>query len=294
MPTRRLLPLLALAGVAVAAWMAWPDETLPAAPSPGTVASLPLTAPAAASMAAPAAALPTADCAPTPTLSPHDRAMTLQRAVAQLASDSAGDAVLALLMQRPAGDDPAALAQWRTLVRQAALRSQDAQALRWAATACDSADCRRALLQERVRVEPDNALHWAELIDEDPAAADEAWQGLAASRYWHEQPQAAAERVARALPPGQREALPDLAWAALPAPSAGLTNACGNYGPAHPVGAACAHVATLLLSHSDSPGAWQQGAELARQMGRSDIPPAPPDLPPPPLPAGCAAKQSTR
>ena len=39
---------------------------------------------------------------------------------------------------------------------------------------------------------------------------------------------------------------------------------------------------------------WQRGAELARQMGRSDVPPAPLDQPQPPLPADCAAKQSTR
>jgi len=176
-------------------------------------------------------------------------------------------------------------------VQQAALQSQDAQALRWAASACDSAACRRELAQARVRAEPGNALHWVDLIDEDPAAADEAWQGLAAASYWREQPQAAAERVARALPPAQREALPELDWAAAPEPSAGLANACGHYGPAHPIGMACAQAVTLLLETGDSPGAWQQGADLARQMGRGGVPPAPPAPPPA---AGCGAKQSTR
>ena len=288
----RLLLPLAVAGVAVAAWMLWPGEPPAAVPAPAEVAALPLAGPALpASVAAAAVALPTVNCEPESPPSAHDRAMALQRAVAQLASGSAGDAVLALLMQRP--DDVAALAPWRGQVLQAALRSQDAQALHWAATACDGAACRRELLQARTRVEPDNALHWVALIDEDPAAADDAWQGLAAARYWREQPQAAAERVARALPPGQRAALPDLAWAAPPVPSGGLAGACGHYGPGHAIGMACAHVTTLLLSHSDSPGAWQQGAELARQMGRDDVVPAPSAPAPQPV-AGCAPKQSTR
>jgi hypothetical protein len=294
MPTRRLILLTALLGAGVAVWFAWPDEEAPpAVQAPAEVTALPLARPAeAASTVAQAVTLPKTDCVPAPPVNPHDRALALQRAVAQLASGSDGDAVLALLLQRP--DDAAAVEPWRRQVQQAALRSQDAQALRWAASACAGAACRRALLQARVRVEPDNALHWVELIDEDPAAADEAWQGLAAAHYWREQPQAAAERVARALPPAQREALPELDWAVAPEPSPGLANACGHYGPAHPVGAACAHAATLMLEYSDSPGAWQQGADLARQMGRNDVRVPPPEPQQPPSAAGCVAKQSTR
>jgi hypothetical protein len=218
--------------------------------------------------------------------------MALQRAIATLASGSGGDAVLALLIQRPAVDDTA----WSDQVRLAALRSQDAQALRWAADACATPACRRELLQERLRLEPHNAVHWLAWLDENPAAADEAWRGLAAARDWHERPLALAVRIGRALPPDllpvQREALlqPLISqpWAASPGASISLANACGHYGAAHPIGAACAHAAMLMLTRSDSAAAWQQGADLARQLGRSDIPPPIAVLqPPPPASASC-------
>jgi hypothetical protein len=285
MPTRRLLLVLALVGAGVAAvWLAWPEDEPAAVPVVAEVAAVPALAPAqaAASVARPVPA-PADDCPPVPVLSPHDQAMALQRAIAMLASGSGGEAVLALLMQRPAGDDAA----WAEQVRLAALRSQDAQALRWAASACPTSACRRELLQERLRLEPDNAVHWIAWLDENPAAVDEAWQGLAAARRWHEQPLALGERMARALPPAllpaQREALlqplRDQPWAAPPVPSTTLANACGHYGPTHAIGAACAHAATLLLTRSDSHTAWQQGADLARQMGRGDIPPPPQPAP---------------
>jgi len=293
MSTRRLLQSLALVGAGVAVvWLAWPQDEPAAVPVVAKVLAVPALAPAqvAAPVAKPAAAR-AEDCLPLPALSPHDQAMALQRAVAMLASGSGGDAVLALLVQRPDGDDAA----WAEQVRLAALRSQDAQALRWAASACPTSACRRELLQERLRLEPDNALHWIAWLDENPAAADEAWQGLAASRRWHEQPLLLGERIGRALPPAllpaQREALlqplRDQPWAAPPAPSTSLANACGHYGRAHPIGAACAHAAELLLTGSDSPTAWQRGAELAQQLGRSDIPP-----PPAPPPVAACPKQS--
>jgi len=278
MSVRHLLVLLALAGAA-AVWWAWREDAPVVAPVDVVVAQ-PVEQ-AAASLPTPVKAVvqPARDCPPTPPLRAHDQAMALQRAVAKLASGAGGDAVLALLMQKPASDDAA----WAEQVRQAALRSQDAQALRWAASACASAACRRELLQERLRLEPDNAVHWLAWLDENPAAADEAWQGLATARYWHERPLALDERIGRALPPellpAQREALlqplREQPWAEPPAPFATLANACGHYGPTHPVGAACAHAATLLLTRSDSPAAWQQGADLAQQLGRSDIPPPP-------------------
>jgi hypothetical protein len=264
--------------------MAWPDEP----PADASVAALvppPPVAPAASVVVKPAAAMSAAsatdrasDCAAGPPLSAHEQALAVQRAMAQLASGSGGDAVLALLMHKPQVPDAA----WAEQVRQAALRSQDAQALRWAAGACATSACRRELLQERLRLEPDNALHWLAWLDEDPTA-QEAWQGLAAARYWREQPQALDQRVARALPPGllpaQREALLQpwraQAWAASAPPSSTLANACGHYGATHPVGVACAHAAELMLAHGDSPAGWQQGAELARQLGRREIPPQP-------------------
>jgi len=290
MPIRRLLLVLALVlavvGAVVAIWLGWPEEepsAVPAAPVDLAVQQV-AERPAAPAPTPMKAATPLApECAPAPPLRPHDQAMALQRAIATLASGSGGDAVLALLLQRPAVDDAA----WAEQVRQAALRSQDAQALRWAADACTTPACRRELLQERLRLEPDNAVHWLAWLDENPAAADEAWQGLAASRYWREQPLALGERVGRALPPGllpaQREALlqplREQPRAASPAPSINLANACGHYGPAHPIGAACAHAATLLLTRSDSPVAWQQGADLAQQLGRQDIPQPPAQAP---------------
>lgn len=308
MPFRRLrlLPvLLALLGAAAAlAWALWPEEPPPAVEAVAVPAPRPLApAPPQQQPAAMAAAAPTVpDCPATPPpLRPHDEALALQRAVAVLASGTGGDPVAALLLQKPAGDDAAALAAWAGQVRMAALRSQDAQALRWAGEACawtqDAVACRRELLRERLRLEPDNALHWLAWLDEDPAAADEAWRGLAAARYWHEAPQRLAERVGRALPPAllpaQREALLQPlqdrvdSTGSAPLPPT-LSGACGHFGPEHAIGAACAHVATLMLSHSDSPQAWQQGAELARQLGRDDVPQ------PPPAPsarvAGCAAK----
>lgn len=280
MSIRRLLSLLALLGAGVV-WVTWPDELPVAAPVvTDVVASRPaaspvVVAPAVALVSAPASA----DCSPAPPLSPRDQALALQRAAAQLASGSGGDAVLALLMQKPAEPD----AVWAEQVRQAALRSQDAHALRWATGACATSACRRELLRERLRLEPDNAVHWLAWLDENPAAADEAWQGLAAARVWREQPQALDARVGRALPsgllPAQREALLQplraQAWAAPPPPSATLANACGHYGVAHAVGMACAHVTTLLLTRSDSADAWQRGADLAQQLGRGDVPPPP-------------------
>ena len=235
---------------------------------------------------------PATDCTPVPPLGPHEQALALQRAIATLASGSGGDAVLALLMQRPAVDDAA----WSDQVRLAALHSQDALALRWAADACATPACRRELLQERLRLEPHNAVHWLAWLDENPAAADEAWRGLAAASDWHERPLALAERIGRALPtallPAQREALlqplRSRPWAASPPPSMSLANACGHYGAVHPIGAACAHAATLMLTRSDSSAAWQQGADLARQLGRSDIPPPSSALQSsPPAASGC-------
>jgi hypothetical protein len=293
--------LLALLGVAllVAAWMPWRDEAAaPIEPSvPVAVPALPLPSPE------PAPAVPAAwpdaaraDCIAPVALPPHEQALTLQRATAALSSG--GDATLALLLQKPGGDDAATLAPWAAQVHDAALRSQDAQALRWAAGACawmpQPTACRRELLQARLKAEPDNGLHWLDWLDEDPAAADDAWRGLAAARVWREQPLALVERLGRALPPAlspaQREGLlaplreQEAAW--LPPPSAALAQQCGHWGPAHAIGATCTH-AQALLARADSARARAQGAELARVLGREEAAgPAPPTR--------CPSDQSSR
>jgi len=296
--------LLALAAFAVlAAWVAWPGR--PVAGSPAMRSPLPVLPQASPRLvvaqpaAVAAASTPAPACEPSAPLGAHERGMVQQRVLATLSSGPPGDQVLALLLQRPTADDAAALTPWAAQVRQAALQSQDALALRWAGSACADPVCRRELLLARLQLEPDNALHWLAWLDESQAASDEAWQGLAAARYWREQPQAAAERIGRALPPGlpaaQREALlqPWLGqdWAAPVAPAAVLSVMCGHYGPGHPVGAACAHAAALMLEAGDSRAGWQQGAELARQLGRVDLPR--PALAAPAAATGCAANQSS-
>lgn len=301
-----LLLALPAAVLITVGWLLWQDPAPAPAAAPAAAAPppstprLPLGAgpPTGASAAA---ALPVPEgCAPS-TLPAHEQALGWQRALAVLASGSGADVVLGLLLQPPPAEDAAAQAQWSAQVRDAALRSQDALALRWATAACLGAACRRELLQARLRLEPGNAVHWAAWLEEAPDDADAAWQGLAAAGHWREQPRAWLTRLGAALPaawtPAQREAvlrgLPAPAWAESPAPSVMLANACGHYGAGHPVGAACAHVVTLMLTRSDAPQAWQQGAALARQRGRADIPP-PPAAPAAAAMPACAASQSSR
>lgn len=243
-----------------------------------------------------AAAAPAAACPLPPALDPRDRALALHRVAAQLASGTAADAVLALLLQAPADPAPA----WREQVRQRALGARDAQALAWAAAACDTIACRRELLQARLRLEPDNAAHWLAWLDENPEASDEAWQGLAAARRWRDPPAALAERVAQALPPGgtpaQQQALlqallqplREPGGAAAPLPSAILHDACGHHGETHPIGKACANLAALgrATEQAPDPAARPQGGGgVAPRGGHLTAPTAPSALPAPPAPA---------
>lgn len=315
MPQPRVLiaVLIALSVVALlVVWAPWagdsPHAPDPAASQPAGVLQPPsLLAVGAAGPAEPASA-PTAvvaaakpPCPQPEPMAPHQQALALQRAIAALAG--AGDETLALLLQKPA--DPAGLAPWGAQVRAAALRSQDVPSLRWAAGACEWAErpvaCRRELIAARLKLEPDNGLHWLEWLDEDPAGAEDGWRGLAAARRWQERPGTLDERLARALPPGltagQRESLLgplreyQTAW--LPQPSSTvLLQQCGHWGPGHPTGAACAQALTLL-AQADSAQAQRQGQELAQLMGRTDIVFAP--LPTAPAtPAACEAQQSSR
>jgi hypothetical protein len=300
-------PLLALGLLAMAAlaWALWPTDTaepLVAVPPPMAL-PLPQQLAAQDDEVAPTAAAPATSnrCETTPALRPQDQALAQQRAVQVLASGDAAAQVLALLLQKPADADPAPLAAWAQQLQGTALRSGDATALRWVAPACAylpaASACRQQVLRARVQLEPQNGLHWAEWLDEEPAAAEQAWQGLAAASYWHERPAAASERIAQALgpalTPAQREALLRplreqlAAWA--PPPSAALTSVCGHWGPTHPAGAACAQATTLMLSHSDSAEAAAQGVQLGRQLGRDEAELAAAQVPlaQPVMPAAC-------
>ncbi|MDR7333758.1 hypothetical protein [Roseateles asaccharophilus] len=291
MKNRLLLVLLLAFGLGVLAWAWWPG----AAPTPAAVeAPTKLRAPtllalggaATETVASAPAHRQASGCTPIAPLPPHEAALATQRAIAALTSASGGDAVLALLLQKPAAEDRAAQLPWAQQVRDAALRSGDVAALRWAAGACiqlpQATVCRRELLQQRLRLEPDNGLHWLEWLHEDPASADEAWTGLAASRRWLERPGAWLERLDRALPPNlpaphRQGLLNSLAareadWA--PPPPADLGQVCGHWGPGHALGAACRHATTLMLTKSDSPRARQQGESLAQLTGQ-EVPPPP-------------------
>jgi len=126
------------------------------------------------------------------------------RMLAALRQGDARARVAALLLDRPAADDPAAQLDWARTVLGLALQSGDPAALAWATEACgpqpDGAACRLGLIHARLRQEPDNAYHWAALADEDPSAADDAWQGLLRARRWLERPQALVLSSQAALP----------------------------------------------------------------------------------------------
>ncbi|HEY0954757.1 MAG TPA: hypothetical protein VGE36_08375 [Roseateles sp.] len=306
MKNRFLLVLPLACGLGLLAWAWWSDPAPPSVPDeappslrPPALLALGATPTDVAAVAAPPGQ--GKDCAPVVPLPPHEEVLATQRALASLTSASGGDAVLALLLHKPAADDQAAQARWAAQVREAALRSGDVVALRWAAGACrelpQATACRRELLQQRLRLEPDNGLHWLEWLHEDPGAADEAWAGLAASRHWRERPAAWRERLDRALPPGlpaaQRQVLlarlvqREVDWS--PAPPTDLAQVCGHWGPGHALGAACHHASTLMLTQADSPRARAQGEQLAQLTGQ-DVPPAIPAAAP--EPAGCV--QSSR
>ncbi|MFG6413140.1 hypothetical protein ACG02S_04435 [Roseateles sp. DC23W] len=308
MNLRPLLAALTLAcGLGLLLWAWWPEvapseQPQPQSqPGPGLKPPVLLALGGAAAEAGATAVQPLeADttCAAAAPLPPHEEALAMQRAGAALASASGGDAVIALLLQKPAAQDRAAQPAWALQVRDAALRSGDVTALRWAAGACaelpDATACRRELLQQRLRLEPDNGLHWLEWLHEDPAAADEAWAGLAASQHWLERPAAWRERLDRVLPATLPAAQRQVLLARLSAQQAGtvppppddLGQVCGHWGPGHARGAACRHAITLMLTDADSPRARQQGEQLAQLTGQH-VPPAPAAAAPPPPLSAC-------
>lgn len=189
--------------------------------------------------------------------------------------------VAAQLLDRPDTEDPLVWHDWAQTTLQHAMAEPDAVALGWAEEACgrligaDDGDlgsaCRRRLIRARLRLEPDNARHWAALAEEDPAAADEAWQGLLHARRWHDVPQALALLTQQALPadlPGYlRLALAaevDVRAAALPSPGEGaLLARCGEPVPDRQT--ECRALAERMAAHSDT----TQTLALALAIGQA-------------------------
>lgn len=200
-------------------------------------------------------------------------AQARQALLARLRAGDASAQVAALLLDKPVLDDDAARQGWAGALLQQARASQNAVTLAWAEEACaylpDGNACRLGLVRERLRLEPDNAHHWAALADEDPGAADEAWRGLLQAGRWQESPQALMVATQAALPaelPGYlRQALGVAVRtraAALPAPGEGfLQERCREPAPGRQQ--ECDKLARLLLDHGDSAHALSQAAQLA-------------------------------
>lgn len=191
------------------------------------------------------------------------------RLLAALRQDGRARArVAAQLLDRPETEDPLVWHDWAQTTLRHAMADPDAVALGWAEEACGrligagdcdlGSACRRRLIRARLRLEPDNARHWAALAEEDPAAADEAWRGLLQARRWHDVPQALALLTQQALPadlPGYlRLALAaevDARIAALPSPGEGVLLArCGEPVPGRR--AECQALAERMVAHGDT------------------------------------------
>lgn len=197
--------------------------------------------------------------------------------------------VAALLLQRPETDDEAAWQAWAQAVLQQAQAAHDAVALAWAEEACGRLPpaapgaaeagpaCRLGLIRARLRLEPDNAHHWAALADEDPGAAEEAWAGLQRARRWHEAPQALVLATQQALPadvPGYlRLALGaevGLRQGALPSPGEGFLLArCREPAPGRAAerAAECQGLAQLLATQGDGTQTLAMAAQLGQAAG---------------------------
>ncbi len=196
-----------------------------------------------------------------------------------LAQGDARQRVAAWLLQRPEIDDPALLGDWAAGLMRQALAERDPQGLRWAAAACaqmpEPSTCRRELVRVRVQLEPDNALHWLEWAQEEPDAAEQAWQGLAHARYWREYPSTLAAASLAALGPQvpayvrvqiARDALGYDAALAPPSLDAAAMHCDGAADATH---SACDHLARLLAWRSDTLTARGQGLQLGLQLGWS-------------------------
>ena len=203
-----------------------------------------------------------------------------QARAAMLAALRQGDGrarVAALMLDRP-GDASGQL-DWATRVLSQARSSSDPAALAWATEACgpqdDPAACRLGLIRERLRIEPDNGYHWAALADEDPTAADTAWQGLLQARRWLERPQALVLASQAALPaelPGYLRlglgAEVRARTASLPSPGEGFVlERCQQTAPGRRE--QCDTLAALM-QHSDALQTLTEAASVAQAAGWPD------------------------
>ncbi|MBK9135314.1 MAG: hypothetical protein IPM15_13505 [Betaproteobacteria bacterium] len=197
-----------------------------------------------------------------------------RRLLQTLAGGDARLRVAAGLLQQPTPGDPAAEAAWARGLVADALASRDAQALRWAATACpfvdDEGACRRRLVRARVQAEPANALHWLDWAAEEPGSADAAWAGLARAQYWREHPLGLAGVLLAAVPPdvpgyliGSLSMEAMARDAAFPAPplDPALQRCRGVTGPD------CERLARLLVERGDSVQSLMLGRELGEHAG---------------------------
>lgn len=209
--------------------------------------------------------------------------LALQEAQARLAQAlSTGDAkqrVAARLLLEPTEDDAAVQAAWARALLADALASRDAQALRWAGAACpfleDESRCKRQLARARVQAEPENALHWLDWANDEPAAADAAWAGLLRARYWREQPLGLAAASMQALSadvPGYLRAT--LAVDAMardasyPAPPLAIVlERCAARPGGARAAADCDRLARLFVERSDSVQGLMLGRELGEHIG---------------------------
>lgn len=211
-------------------------------------------------------------------------AQTRARLLTALRQDGGARArVAAQLLDRPDTEDPLVWHAWAQATLQSAMAEPDPVALGWAEDACgrligaDTSDlgnaCRRELIRTRLRIEPENARHWAALAEEDPAAADEAWQGLLRAHRWQDVPQALALLTQQALPadvPGYlRLALAaevDARAAALPSPGERFLMArCIESAPGRQ--AECRRLAGMLVAHSDATQALALGLKIGEVSG---------------------------
>ncbi|MFG6462878.1 hypothetical protein ACG04Q_14990 [Roseateles sp. DXS20W] len=192
-----------------------------------------------------------------------------------LAAGDARQRAAAWLLRQPA--DGAAQAAWAAGQLAEAHAGGDAQALRWAASACahtdDASACRLALARARVNAEPDNGLHWLALAQEAPQPREQAqaWQGIVQASAWREYPagltattQAALShlrpapagylraRLARdTLGPDAAQALDGADW---------LVSQCAHHR------SDCAQVADRIAARADSAALLQLAATLGRQL----------------------------
>ncbi|MDR7268159.1 hypothetical protein J2X20_000788 [Pelomonas saccharophila] len=195
--------------------------------------------------------------------------------LAQLRQGDARARAAALLLSPPEGDDPAAEQAWSRQLLQLAQSSGQPEVLGWAESACatqpDPMACRHGLIRARLKLEPDNAAHWAALADADPSASDEAWRGLLRSRRWQERPQSLLLAAQAALP----DSLPGYLRLALgaemrlraPAPSGGgegfMQERCQQHGRTEECGA----LARLLSERSDALRTLSNATALAQAAG---------------------------